>query len=61
MFLGSGWLEQVGVVVIDRIRTGHGGSTELLGGAQMAAHVCGVCGGGEPPERVMAVRYAPVH
>ena len=40
--------------------SGREGSAELLGGAQVAAHVRWVRGGAEPPERVMAVRDAPL-
>ena len=55
----GGWPEGGGVFVIDRIRAGRGSSAELLGGAQVAAHLRGVLGGGaEPRERVMAVRDA---
>ena len=57
----GGWPRDGGVFVVDRIRAGRGGLAELLGGAQVAAHVGGVLGSGaEPPGRVMAVRDAPV-
>ncbi len=57
----GGWPRDGGVFFVDRIRVGRAGSAELLGGAQVAAHVRGVLGGGaEPPDRVMAVRDAPV-
>jgi hypothetical protein len=56
----GGWSAGGGVFVVDRIRTGRGGSAGLLAGAQVGAHVRGVVGGAEPPERVMAVRDTPV-
>ena len=56
----GGWSAGGGVFIVDRIRTGRGGSAELLAGAQVGAHVRGVVGGAEPPERVMAVRDTPV-
>jgi hypothetical protein len=56
----GGWSAGGGVFIVDRIRAGRGGSAELLAGAQVGAHVRGVVGGAEPPERVMAVRDTPV-
>ena len=56
----GGWSAGGGVFIVDRIRAGRGGSAELLAGAQVGAHVRGVVGGAEPPERVMAVRDTAV-
>ena len=56
----GGWPEGGGVFVVDRIRVGRGGSAELLGGAQVAAHVRWVLDGAAPPERVITMRDAPV-
>ena len=52
----GGWPSGGGVFIVDRIRVGRAGSAELLGGAHVGAHVRGMLGDGEPPERVMAVR-----
>ena len=46
--------------MVDRIRAGNGGSAELLGGAQVGAHLRWALGGEAPPERVMTMRDAPV-
>ncbi len=56
----GGWPRDGGVFVIDRIRTGREGSAELLGGAQVGAHLRWALGGEAPPERVMTMRDAPV-
>ncbi len=55
----GGWSKGGGVFVIDRIRTGHEGSAELLGGAQVGSHVRAVLDGVEP-ERVMAVQATAI-
>ena len=46
----GGWPKGGGVFIIDRIRVGHGGSAELLGGAHVGTHVRGVLGGVEPQQ-----------
>ena len=56
----GGWPKGGSVFIVDRIRVGREGSAELLGGAQVGAHVRWVRGGAEPPERVVAVRDAPL-
>ena len=56
----GGWPRGGGVFVVDRIRAGSGGSAELLGGAQVGAHLRWALGGEAPPERVMTMRDAPV-
>lgn len=56
----GGWPPGGGVFVIDRIRVGHDGATELLGGARVAARVRGVLGGDGPTGRVMTMRDAPI-
>jgi hypothetical protein len=57
----GGWPRGGGVFVIDRTRAaGREGSAELLGGAQVGAHLRWAHGGEAPPERVMTMREAPV-
>ena len=56
----GGWPKGGSVFIVDRIRVGREGSAELLGGAQVSAHVRWVRGDAEPPERVMVVRDAPL-
>lgn len=56
----GGWPKGGGVFVLDRIRAGSGGSAELLGGAQVGAHLRWALGGAAAPERVMTMRDAPV-
>ena len=52
----GGWPEGGGVFVIDRIRIGHGGSAELVGGERVGAHIRGVLDGAEPSQRVVTMR-----
>jgi hypothetical protein len=56
----GGWPKGGGVFMIDRIRVGREGSAALLGGAHVGAHLRGVLGGAEPPERVLTMRDAAV-
>jgi hypothetical protein len=56
----GGWPKGGGVFMIDRIRVGREGSATLLGGAHVGAHLRGVLGGAEPPERVLTMRDAAV-
>lgn len=55
----GGWPLGGGVFIVDRIRTGRESSAELLGGAQVGAHLRAVLGGPNP-ERLMTMREAPV-
>jgi hypothetical protein len=58
----GGWPKGGSVLIPDRIRVGRGGSAaELLGGAQVGAHVRWVLlEGAQQPERVMTMRDTPV-
>jgi hypothetical protein len=54
----GGWPKDEGVFVVDRIQVGGEAAPELLGGAHVGAHLRGVVGDGELPERVIAGRRA---
>jgi hypothetical protein len=57
----GGWPKGGSVFIVDRIRVGREGSAELLGGAQVGAHVRSVLlEGAQQPERVMTMRDTPV-
>ena len=55
----GGWPAGGGVLMVDRIRAGRGGSAELLGGAQVGGHLRAVLGGPEP-EPVVTVQATAV-
>ena len=56
----GGWPRGGGAFIIDRIRAGREDSAELLGGAQVGAHVREVLGPAESPRPVVAVQDTAV-
>ena len=56
----GGWPKGGSVFIVDRIRVGREGSAELLGGAQVGAHVREVLGRAESPRPVVTVQDTAV-
>jgi hypothetical protein len=55
----GGWSAGGGVFIVDRLRAGREGSSELLGGLHVGGHLRAVLGDPEP-ERVVAVQATAV-